>query len=103
MDENKIKQIMKMKKRLNWGWGIAIFYGVFLVLAIGSAIFTTTLDYHLVSDDYYQDGIDYQQQINKVQRTADIGESVKWIYNQNSQIVQFQFPDKLSSGKIVNN
>ena len=92
---------MKKKPILNWGWGIAIFYGLFLVVAIGSAIFTSTLDYFLVSDDYYQEGIEYQDQIDKVRRTSELGESVIWFYNPNSQIVQFKYPENLSSGKVV--
>ena len=92
---------MRKKIKLNWGWGIAIVYGLFLILAIGSAIFTANLDYFLVSDDYYQEGIDYQGQIDKKQRTSDLAESVNWSYDPNSQIVQFKYPLNLSSGKIV--
>ena len=92
---------MKKKIRLNWGWGIAVFYGGFLILAIGSAIYTSTLDYFLVSDNYYQEGIDYQQQIEKVQRTAAVGQNVQWTYNPVSQTVQFRYPENVSSGKIV--
>jgi hypothetical protein len=92
---------MNNKPLFSWGWGIAIFYGLFLVIAIGSAIFTSTLDYFLVSEDYYQEGIEYQNQIDKVKRTIELGESVNWFYNPNSQIVQFQYPAQLSSGKVV--
>ena len=92
---------MKMKPLLSWGWGIAIFYGIFLVLAIGSAIYTSTLDYFLVSEDYYQEGIEYQDQIDKVKRTNELGKSVNWSYNQNSQVIQFLYPTELSAGKVV--
>ena len=92
---------MNKKPLFNWGWGIAIFYGLFLVIAIGSAIFTSTLDYFLVSEDYYQEGIDYQDQIDKIQRTSDLAESVKWKYDPNSHVVQFKYPENLSSGKII--
>ena len=92
---------MGKKIFFNWGWGIAIFYGFFLIVAIGSAIFTANLDYFLVSDDYYQDGIEYQDQIDKINRTSELKESVNWIYDYNSQLVQFNFPSELSSGKIV--
>lgn len=92
---------MNNKFKLNWGWGIAIVYGLFLLIAIGSAIFTANLDYFLVSDDYYQEGIDYQGQIDKRQRTSDLAESVNWQYDFNSQSVIFKYPQNLSSGKIV--
>jgi len=92
---------MKKKPVLNWGWGIAIVYGLFLIVAIGSAIFTTNLDYFLVSEDYYREGIDYQRQIDKIKRTSNLSESVNWLYDQNTQTVQFKYPENLSSGKIV--
>jgi hypothetical protein len=92
---------MNKKPFLSWGWGIAIVYGLFLIVTIGSAIYTTTLDYFLVSEDYYQKGIDYQDQIDKVKRTSELVESVSWLYNPNTQVVQFQYPVELSSGKVV--
>jgi hypothetical protein len=92
---------MKNKPFLNWGWGIAIVYGLFLILVIGSAIFTANLDYFLVSDNYYQEGIDFQDQIEKKLRTSHLLESVNWQYDSNSQNVIFKYPQNLSSGKIV--
>ena len=70
-------------------------------MAIGSAIFTANLDYFLVSEEYYQEGIEYQAQIDKVQRTNDLSESVNWKYDSTLQMVQFKYPENLSSGKIV--
>lgn len=92
---------MKKKPLISWGWGIAIFYSGFLVLAIGSAIYTSTLDYFLVSENYYQEGLDYQQQIDKVKRTKELAEWVSWNYVPAAQLVQFSFPAELSAGKIV--
>jgi len=92
---------MSKKPIISWGWGIAIFYGIFLVLAIGSAIYTSTLDYFLVSEDYYQEGIEYQDQIDKIKRTVELGESVQWLYDPNKQLMKFQYPLEISSGKVV--
>ena len=92
---------MIKKPIISWGLGIAIFYGLFLVIAIGSAIYTFTLDYFLVSENYYQQGIDYQYQIDKVKRTAELGESVNWRYDSINQVVNLQYPVELSSGKVV--
>jgi len=92
---------MSKKPFINWGWGIAIFYGIFLVIAIGSAIYTSTLDYFLVSENYYQEGIEYQSQIDKVKRTTELGESVNWMYDPVNQVVRFQYPTELSAGKVV--
>ena len=92
---------MKKKPLISWGWGIAIFYGIFLIFAIGSALYTFTLDYFLVSENYYQEGIEYQSQIDKVKRTTELEESVQWLYDPINQVVKFQYPLKISSGKVV--
>lgn len=92
---------MSKKINFNWGWGIAVFYGAFLVIAIGSAIFVSNLDYFMVSQDYYQEGIDYQDQIEKVKRTNALDVPVSWNYDPILSIIQFNYPAELSSGKIV--
>lgn len=92
---------MKKKPFISWGWGIAVVYSLFLIVAIGSAIFTANLDYFLVSEDYYQEGIEFQTQIDKVNRTIDLEESVNWKYDPELHLVQFEYPENLSSGKIV--
>lgn len=93
---------MKKKSKINiWPWGIAISYIIFFLALIIFFIFSIQQDTHLVSENYYQQGIDYQQQIDKVNRTAKLEQSVKWTYNHEAQIVLFQFPENLSTGKIV--
>lgn len=57
-------------KRLTWGSGIAIGIGVFVVALlamVGISVFSRT---DLVTDGYYERGIDYQERIAVLERTA---------------------------------
>ena len=65
-------------KKLNWGTGITIVIVLFLVITIGQVIAIHYLvDYDLVVEDYYDEEIKYQGQIEKIERTNSLSESIK--------------------------
>lgn len=63
-----------MKKKISWGTGIFISYTAFIVLAILTAVYFMNQDVNLVTDDYYQQEIKYQDQIDKIERTNSLPE-----------------------------
>ncbi len=93
---------MKSKKTF-WPWGITITYIIFFIALISFFIFSTQQNVDLVSDDYYQKGLEYQQQINLINRTSKLDKSLQWNYNQKTNIVQFIFPQSNESQVIEGN
>ena len=57
--------------KFNWGHGIFIFMTIFVLLAVAFIIFSLNQSEDLVSDDYYDKGADYSQQI-EVNKRSDI-------------------------------
>ncbi len=57
--------------KFNWGHGIFIFMTVFILLGVAAIIFSINQSEDLVSDDYYDKGADYSQQI-EVNKRSDI-------------------------------
>ena len=57
--------------KFNWGHGIFIFMTIFVLLAVSFIIFSLNQSQDLVSDDYYDKGADYSQQI-EVNKRSDI-------------------------------
>lgn len=57
--------------KFNWGHGIFIFMTVFILLGVAAIIFSLNQSEDLVSDDYYDKGADYSQQI-EVNKRSDI-------------------------------
>ncbi len=60
--------------KLNWGSGIAITYILFMAGVLILVFIFMNQDVHLVTDDYYAKEIEYQQQIDKVERTKLLSE-----------------------------
>jgi len=91
-----------MKLKFNWGTGIALTYILFVV-AILIMVFTfMNQDVILETNDYYAKGLDYQKQIDKIERTNKLPKQLE-IISSNGEII-FHFPeifkDKEINGEI---
>ncbi len=56
--------------KFNWGTGIFTFLALFLMAAAAFIIFAFRQDVNLVHKDYYQKGVDYNEQIDIDARSA---------------------------------
>jgi nitrogen fixation protein FixH len=61
----------------HWGKKVAALYIGFVLIVIGMVIFAMTKSTELVSSNYYEKEIKYQDQIDKVKKTAELSEQVK--------------------------
>ena len=78
------------KSKFNWGTGILITIIIFMVITIGTVVFLMNQDVDLVTSDYYNKGIQHQEQIDRVNRTNLMDEPVQ--INSEKDIVRFIFP-----------
>lgn len=81
--------------KLNWGTGIALFYSTFVVVLVAVVIKTTTFDNSLVSEQYYADDLNYQQQFQKLQNSKNLTKDLEIEYQATSQQILLRFPDHL--------
>ncbi|PHS52236.1 MAG: cytochrome C oxidase Cbb3 [Lutibacter sp.] len=68
-----------MKIKISWPAGIIIALGSFIIFILSfvyKAIFVPKYDHHLVSEEYYMDAINYQQEIDLLNKTANLKENV---------------------------
>jgi hypothetical protein len=84
--------------KLHWGNYIAIFFTCFVVFILFLVFKTFSINTELVSEDYYDKEIAYQQKIDKLSNTQSMHASVKIIQLEDS--VQFIFPDKFVDDSI---
>ncbi len=86
--------------KINWGWGIGIFYSIFVIASLFVVYMTTFYKPDMVSDDYYRDEQVFQKQIDKSinSRNLEIQPKIEKINN----VLVFTFPEVLenSTGKI---
>ena len=77
-------------RRINWGTGIVIGIVIFIVLSVTMTIIFMTQDVSLVSDNYYEKSLVYQDEIDKQSRTKSLNEEVK--INFNDEMISILFP-----------
>jgi hypothetical protein len=89
--------------KINWGTGIAIFLFAFIVFILSFVYKTFTndkYDHHLVSDDYYKDEINYQQEIDALDNAKKLNTHVK--IENTAQGIKITFPtdNKIIEGTV---
>lgn len=91
-----------MKLKFNWGTGIALTYILFLIVTLTMVFIFMNQDVVLETKDYYAKGLEYQTQIDKINRTKNLPEQIE-ILNKGDKII-FSFPrifkDKIILGEI---
>ena len=76
---------------MNWGWGILITIVLFMALTLARVIYLMNQDVDLVTNNYYEKELKYQQQIDKEKRTERLKQSVDVKYSGNK--LQVIFPN----------
>lgn len=83
--------------KINWGWGIAIFYSVFVLAFIIVLIYSFGQDNSLVTEDYYATDLAYQDHKDKVANYTALTEKVIESYEGETRTYHIQFPDAMPS------
>lgn len=80
-----------MKLKISWGTGIVIVFIVFMSVTILTVVYMMNQDVNLVADDYYDQEIRYQEQIDRIKRTNKLDEKNIIIYDK--KIVRVIIPN----------
>jgi len=62
--------------KIHWGTGLAIVFGLFVAAVLAVVTFAMTRRVELVTDGYYEKGLAYQRQIDRIDRTRKAGVAV---------------------------
>lgn len=87
------------RKSLSWGVGIWILYGGFVLFILACVGFASMQSFDLVEDNYYDKGIKYQGQIDKIERTRALAEQPAIQYN-NAGAIAITFPESLAENQL---
>lgn len=89
--------------KMHWGYKIAILYCSFVVFMLFLVFRSSSEDFSLVSKDYYEKEIKYQQQIDKLNNSAALAEKpqIEWLHSEKK--VRLSFPKSFMqvSGEIL--
>jgi hypothetical protein len=88
-----------MKIKISWGTGIVIAFVIFMGGTISTAVYMMNQDVNLVADDYYDQEIKYQQQIDRMERTSRLEK--EQIISFNGSTVKINIPKVLVSKRLT--
>lgn len=91
-----------MKIKFNWGTGIAIALIVMVCGMLTLVYIATRQDYFLVEKDYYQKGINYQDQIDRIENVNALREKPTVTVSNSEMLVTLPnwFANKTIEGEI---
>ncbi len=92
-----------MKIKGNWALGMVLLYGGFAAFVLGFLFYSSFQKVELVTPNYYEQEIRYQDQIEKIRRTKALSESLTWSLS--GRMLTIRFPealkDKVISGTVT--
>lgn len=83
---------------MNWGYKILTVYVVFIVGILFLVFKSSSQNQDLVTRDYYEQELKYQQRIDEIKRTNDLS-AVK--YEISKQAITVSFPEEMKEKKLT--
>ena len=81
--------------KFNWGTGIFIFFGVFVIFMLSMVYLSSQQKNELVTEDYYKKELAFKEVLKKQERTEQLSEKLRWrITNEHLEII---FPKEVGS------
>ena len=81
-------------KKFNWGSGIALAITVFVIGTLSMVSYFISLDFFLVTNEHYEEGVEYQQTIDERKRSADLKDPVVIVFDEKLEALRVVFPNK---------
>lgn len=87
---------------MSWGTKIVIALIIFGITVISITVFFMTQKVDMVTDNYYEKELKYQEQINRIERTNKLSKQPEIQYDGNMiKIIYPNIPDKVSAKDFV--
>lgn len=87
--------------RFHWGHGIFAFIVFFFVITVAFVVWSFRQDLSLVEENYYADGLKYQEVISQKDNTDSLAEPVR--FQRDAAGVWIQFPEMVTGKTITGN
>lgn len=87
-------------KKFNWGTGIVLAVTIFIIATLSVVSYMISLDFYLVSNDHYQEGVEYQQTIDKKQRAENLKDPVVVLFDEPTVSIKLIFPNEFLSDSL---
>ena len=78
--------------KFNWGWGIALFIGAFVISMLMMVFSTFDHRWELVTEDYYEKDLKFDQKAEKIRNASAFVNSFS-VAEMNFQQIEFEYKD----------
>lgn len=86
-------------KKFNWGNGLALVVTVFVIGTLSVVSYMISLDFFLVTNEYYEEGVEYQQTIDQRNRSTNLADPILVIFDEKIEAMRIIFPNEFI-GKV---
>ncbi|MFY0696412.1 MAG: FixH family protein [Balneola sp.] len=80
-------------KKLNWGSGLALAITVFVIATLSVVSYLISLDFFLVTNEHYEEGVEYQQTIDQKKRSSELEDPVVIVFDEKLEALRVVFPN----------
>ena len=92
-----------MNKDKMWPVGLTVFIVVMVISSLFFVYYTKHLNTDLVTEEYYQKGLKYQEQIDRIKRANIPANEVTWKFLDDKKSLVLSFPKDSADSKISGN
>jgi hypothetical protein len=94
-----LPQKKRIEMKINWGTGIAITIGAFMLMILGFVFNSLQHESELVAEDYYQQELDYQRRIQELHRAQEAGLSANALFDRQGLLIAY--PEQGWAGTVT--
>ncbi|MCH2451008.1 MAG: FixH family protein [Gracilimonas sp.] len=87
-------------KKFNWGTSIFLAVTLFVIATLSVVSYLISLDFYLVSNDHYEQGVEYQETIDGQLRIKNLENPVLVLFDEPTVSIKVTFPKELRSDSL---
>ncbi|MFV1883565.1 MAG: FixH family protein [Balneola sp.] len=80
-------------KKPDWGKGILIAIVLFIIGTLSMVSYLISLDFYLVNNNHYEEGVNYQETIDSKARADELDEQVVVLFDEERLALKVMFPE----------
>ncbi|HBQ60503.1 MAG TPA: hypothetical protein DD671_12995 [Balneolaceae bacterium] len=92
---------MSIKEKFNWGTGLTLAIVVFVLATLSTVSYLISLEFYLVSENHYEEGVEYQETIDGIQNARDLDTPVLILFDEPTESIKITFPMALRSDSLA--
>jgi hypothetical protein len=85
---------------MNWGNRLTLVIGVFMALMAAMVIYSFRQELNMVTDNYYEKDLRYQEQIDRITNTKHLIDKPTAVYRSADKIIAVHFPQNMMHKRI---